>query len=340
MCCTASCCCCFVGWESALKEVEDAWRCCKLSKSHHVSPLKLCASLRFASQELLAKAKAATELPADICSTGTWHLSGDFKAQSRLVSVGCVRSHRMTTRQVTKEMLLIEEPCSITADRGSLKIFQSNSWKRMWTQFLREVSTQHHSKLVPAFSVIFLFYMLLLIICGDFCKRLLWQSHDLKNFYMTTSYSITATLFILSINHAWGHGFTFARLDPKKFPGRRHALPGALPSLLEHGPLPRGPRGVRCAALERCLRPSVGRCLRGAGRRAAPRGLPECQRLGRRHVRGWKPWRPWGAPHSQLLGQRERWILGLKFCCFFLAWTSAVCQEKMQEKMTWLSPPP
>ena len=31
MCCTALCCCCFVGWESALKEVEDAWRCCKLS---------------------------------------------------------------------------------------------------------------------------------------------------------------------------------------------------------------------------------------------------------------------------------------------------------------------
>ena len=55
MCCTALCCCCFVWWESALKEVEDAWRCCKLSKSHH-------------------------------CSNGTWHLSGDFKAQSRVVS--------------------------------------------------------------------------------------------------------------------------------------------------------------------------------------------------------------------------------------------------------------
>ena len=24
VCCTALCCCCFVGWESALKEVEDA----------------------------------------------------------------------------------------------------------------------------------------------------------------------------------------------------------------------------------------------------------------------------------------------------------------------------
>ena len=44
-------------------------------------------ALRFASQELLAKAKEAKELQGDdLCSNGTWHLSGDFKAQSRFVS--------------------------------------------------------------------------------------------------------------------------------------------------------------------------------------------------------------------------------------------------------------
>ena len=37
-------------------------------------------ALRFASQELLARAKEAKELQDDICSNGTWHLSGDFKA--------------------------------------------------------------------------------------------------------------------------------------------------------------------------------------------------------------------------------------------------------------------
>eukprot|EP00434_Breviolum_minutum_P041342 symbB.v1.2.036777.t2/scaffold5271.1/size29093/1 len=35
-------------------------------------------------EELLARAKEAPELPADICSDGTWHLSGDFKVTKRL----------------------------------------------------------------------------------------------------------------------------------------------------------------------------------------------------------------------------------------------------------------
>ena len=74
---------------------------------------------------------------------------------------------------------------------------------------------------------------------------------------------------------------------PQKFPSRRHALPGAPPSLLQDGPLPRKPRRGRPAvAFARCLRPSELPRLRGAGRRAAPRGLPERRQLGlwRRHV--------------------------------------------------------
>ena len=52
-----------------------------------VSPRLTLEALPFASQELLARAKKAKELPGDdICSNGTWHLSGDFKARSRLVS--------------------------------------------------------------------------------------------------------------------------------------------------------------------------------------------------------------------------------------------------------------
>ena len=107
---------------------------------------------------------------------------------------------------------------------------------------------------------------------------------------------------------------------PQKFPSRRHALPGAPPSLLQDGPLPRKPRRGRPAvAFARCLRPSELPRLRGAGRRAAPRGLPERRQLGlwRRHVRVWRPRRPWGPPHSQLLGLWEWRILGPKFCCFF-----------------------
>ena len=42
-------------------------------------------------------------------------------------ALGCLRSHWMTTRQVTQQELHIEEPCHITAHGGSLKIFQSHS---------------------------------------------------------------------------------------------------------------------------------------------------------------------------------------------------------------------
>ena len=63
---------------------------CKLSKSSPTHCLVFHVFIamskeRFASQELLAKHKEAQELPHDICSDGTWHLSGDFKARSRLV---------------------------------------------------------------------------------------------------------------------------------------------------------------------------------------------------------------------------------------------------------------
>ena len=61
---------------------------CKLSKSSPTHCLVFHVFIamskeRFASQERL---QWAQELQAhDICSDGTWHLSGDFKARSRLV---------------------------------------------------------------------------------------------------------------------------------------------------------------------------------------------------------------------------------------------------------------
>ena len=116
-------------------------------------------------------------------------------------------------------------------------------------------------------------------------------------------------------------------------PRRRHALPGARPFLRPgDSPLPRGPRGGRRAALGPSLRPAGRRWRRRAGRRAALRRLPKRRRrveFWRCHVRVW-PRRPWGPPHSRLQGQL-RWILGLKFCFSFAAWTSSFVMRRCRK---------
>ena len=53
--------------------------------------------------------------------------------------------------------------------------------KRIWTQFIRGVSTQHHSKLVPAFSVICLFYTLLLFtVCPVISAKDYFDTHMIR----------------------------------------------------------------------------------------------------------------------------------------------------------------
>ena len=54
VCCTALCCCCFVGWESALKEAEDALKLCALpprSSLQRAKRPKNCKVTTFAATE-------------------------------------------------------------------------------------------------------------------------------------------------------------------------------------------------------------------------------------------------------------------------------------------------
>ena len=306
--------------------------------SHHISPLKLCALPPRSSLQRPKRPKswkvttsAATErgISQEIsrrkvvsflwaaCEVIGWQLGRSLKngwsLKSRatsLRSVGASRCFKVTAGD--KDLNTVS---SRSVQKAPLK--NSNVYSLWYVCFRRSYW------ILPCQRI---------FLPGDMCKfiwkRLLWHSHDSHSFYMIL---ITAALFILSSN-AWGHGFTFARLANKNSPEASRSSW----STTFGSPRRSTSTGTSrpAAALEGLLRRSARRRLRGAGRRAAPRGLPE-RRLGswwRRHVGGWKPRRPWGAPHSGLQRQGWGWILGLKLCCLFAAWTSAFCPAKMQEK--------
>ena len=140
------------GWYwkiSFVKGLTVRWSLGKLVRASRQGPKVITTShpWSFASQERLAQAQ---ELQADdLCSNGTWRLSGDFKAQSRLVStrfflvsfLRCIGSHQMTIRQVTEDKLEIYEPCNITAHGGSLNLFQSIDVKMTTVKDLNTISS-------------------------------------------------------------------------------------------------------------------------------------------------------------------------------------------------------
>ena len=291
--------------------------------------------LRFASQELLAKAKKAKELQGDdFCSNGTWHLSTDFKAQSRLVStrfflvsVCGLRAKSSDDNSaghwLAEHWRAVQHPCAWCEPQDVSK------WqllKRIWTQFLRGVSTQHHSKFVPAFSVICLFYTLFLIICCDFCK-FLSKTHDSHNFQdhiMVHQSRLRSRVHVCpswqqkipreASRSSWRSTFGSPRRSTSTETSRWSLCsPWRCPASSWKG-MASWSRAPCCAS--RAARTTT------AGKMAAPCGWVETSTsVGTSTFSTPGPLRvvdPWA-----------------EVLLFFAAWASAVCQGKLQEKMTW-----